>query len=184
MFPGHEYCWNKIQNLLCGSCYQAFGLTDTIAKVVHQKGNIFQPRAQRWYPDRKHSVPRLFPYSDGSVRGEGQRRRMLRLIQADFTSAGKTDLCDRTPSGFLHVRHTDTLLSECHDLGLQVVTHEIEFVPLTLVGRVNGHFCRREREDQPPVASVYRGKSKGVPAEGTISRRILAIENDMRTKDH
>src|SRR2546425_2758783 len=109
---------------------------------------------------------------------------MLRLIQADFTSAGKTDLCDRTPSGFLHVRHTDTLLSECHDFGLQVVTHEIEFVPLTRVGRVNSHFCRREREDQPPVASVYRGKSEGVPAEGTISRRILAIENNMRTKDH
>jgi len=38
--------------LLCGSRYQAFGLTDTIAyKAVHQKGNIFQPRAQRWYPE-------------------------------------------------------------------------------------------------------------------------------------
>jgi len=32
--------------LLCGSRYQAFDLTNTIAdKVVHQKGNIFQPRA-------------------------------------------------------------------------------------------------------------------------------------------
>src|SRR5258708_11394804 len=77
---------------------------------------------------------------------------MRRLIQADFTSARKTDRCDRTPSGFLHVRHADTLLSECHDLGLQVVTHEIEFVSLTLFGRMNGHFCRRKREDQPSVA--------------------------------
>src|SRR6266436_1994028 len=55
MFPGHEYCWNRSRTCCAAPVYQAFGLTDTIAyKVVHQKGNIFQPRAQRWYPDRKH----------------------------------------------------------------------------------------------------------------------------------
>src|ERR1700736_512932 len=109
---------------------------------------------------------------------------MLRLVEANFTSAGKTDLCDRAPSRFLQVRDADTLLSECGDLGLQVVTHEKEFVPLKRFGGMNGHFCRRQREDQPSMAGGHRGKSEDVPTERAISRRILAVEDYMRTKDH
>jgi hypothetical protein len=55
--------------------------------------------------------------------------------------AGKPDVGDRTPSGFLHLRTLDALLSECRYLGLQIVTHEIEFVPRDgdlLTGRL---FC-------------------------------------------
>src|SRR5262245_13249112 len=118
------------------------------------------------------------------MRVEGQCRWMLGLVAADFTSAGKTDLCDRTPSGFLHIRHADTLLSECDDLRLQIVTHEKQFVPLNLFGRMNSNLCRRQREDEPSVASVHRGKSEDVPTEGAISRRILAVEDYMRTKNH
>src|SRR5258708_18103199 len=109
---------------------------------------------------------------------------MLRLVKANVTSAGKTDLCDRTPSRFFHVCHADTLLSECDDLGFQIVTHEKEFVPLERLGGMNGHFRRRQREDQPAVTGVHRGKSEDVPAEGTISRSILAVDDDMGTKDH
>src|SRR6266853_286784 len=118
------------------------------------------------------------------MRVERQRRWMLGLVEADFTSTGKADLCDRTPAGFLHSRHTDTLLFECDDLRLQIVTHEKQFVPLTLFGGMNSQFCRRQGEDQPSVASVHRGKSEGVPTEGAISRGILAIEDYMCTKDH
>src|SRR5262245_15217192 len=109
---------------------------------------------------------------------------MLRLVDADFTSAGKTDLCDRTPSGFLHFRHADTLLSECDDLRLQIVTHEKQFMPPTLFGGMDSHFCRRQREDQPSVAGVHRRKSEGVTTEGAIGCRILAVKNNMRTKNH
>src|ERR1700730_7584886 len=109
---------------------------------------------------------------------------MLRLVEADFTSAGQPDLCNRAPSGFLQVRHTDTLPRERDDLGLQVVAHEEEFVPFSVFDGMNGHFCGRQREDQPPVASVYRGKSEDVSAESAISRRVLAVDDDMRTKDH
>src|SRR5215468_7783109 len=109
---------------------------------------------------------------------------MLRLVEAHFTSAGQTDLGDRTPSGFLRVRHGDTLRSECDDLGLQIVTHQKEFVPLELLGGMNGQFCRRQREDQPPVTGVHCRKSEYVPAEGAISRCILAVEDYVRAKNH
>jgi len=38
---------------------------------------------------------------------------------------------------------------------------------------MNGHLCRRQREDQPTVASVRRRKAEDLPEEGAISRRIL-----------
>src|SRR6266850_1117117 len=109
---------------------------------------------------------------------------MLRLVKTDFASAGKPDLDDRTPSGFLHVRTPHTFLPKCRNLGLQIGAHEIEFVPVILFGRMNRHFCRRQREDQPSVASVHRCKSKDVTKEGAISRRILAVYDDMPAKDH
>src|ERR1700680_273055 len=109
---------------------------------------------------------------------------MLRLVETDHASARKPDLGDRTPSGFLHVRTPNALLSERPDLGLQIVTHEIELVPVILFGRMNRRFCRRQREDQPSLASVHGCQSEDVPKEETISRRILAVHADMRTKDH
>src|SRR5262249_17491016 len=118
------------------------------------------------------------------MRAEGKCRWMLGLVEADLTSAGKTDLCNRTPPGFLHIRHADTLLSECDDLRLQIIAHERQFVPLNPVGGMNGDLCRRQREDQPSVASVHGGKSEDVPTEGAISRRILAVKDYMRTKNH
>jgi hypothetical protein len=62
---------------------------------------------------------------------------MLRLVETHFASAGKPDLGDRTPSCFLHLRTPDALLPECRYLGLQIVTHEIEFVPVILFGGMN-----------------------------------------------
>src|SRR5438445_11798019 len=90
---------------------------------------------------------------------------MLRLVETDFTSAGKTDLCDRTPSSFLNVRKPDTLLSESRDLGLQIVTHEKEVVPVNL------------RRDEPPFLpeaarrSAIRGHRPQMQIRGHPGRR-------------
>src|SRR5450432_576543 len=109
---------------------------------------------------------------------------MLRLIETDFASAGKPDLGDRTPSRFLHVRTPDAFFLECRNLGRQVVTHEIELVPGILLRGMNRHLRRRQRENQPPVASVHGCKSQDVPEESPISHRILAIYDYVCTKDH
>src|SRR6266849_6821144 len=108
---------------------------------------------------------------------------MLRLVETDHASARKPDPGDRTPSGFLHVRTPDALLSEARYLGLQIVTHEVEFVPVILFGGMNRRLCRRQREDEPSLASVHGCQSEDVPEEEAISRRILAVYDDMRTKD-
>jgi hypothetical protein len=106
------------------------------------------------------------------------------LVETHFTSTGKTDPRNRTPSGFLHVCHSDTFPAERGDLRFQVVAHEKQFMPRELFRRMNGHFRRGEREDQPPVTSVHRGKPEYVAEEDTIGCRVLAVENDMRTEDH
>src|SRR5713226_9572531 len=106
------------------------------------------------------------------------------LVETHFASAGKPDLDDRTPSGLLRLRTPDALRLERQYLGLEIVTHEIEFVPVTVLGRVDRHFCRRQREDQPTVASVHGSKSEDVPQESSVSSCILAVYDYMGAKDH
>lgn len=109
---------------------------------------------------------------------------MLRLVETYIASAGQSNVSDRTPSGLLHLRTPDALRPERQYLRLEVVTHQIKFVPGILVGGMDRYFCRRQREDQPSMASVYRRKSEDVPQESAISRRILTVHNYMRTKDY
>jgi len=90
---------------------------------------------------------------------------MLRLVKTDFASAGKPDVGDRPPPCFLHCRTLDAFLPECRYLGLQIVTHEIEFVPVIPFIGMDRRLCRRQLENQP---------SEDIPEEGAISRRILS----------
>src|SRR5215813_13050761 len=105
---------------------------------------------------------------------------MLWLVETDLASAGKPNFSDRTPSGLLHLRTPDAFFPECRHLRPYIVTHEIEFVPVTVFGGMNCHFCRRQREDQPSMARFHRCKSGDVPQEGAISCRILAVHNYTR----
>jgi hypothetical protein len=108
---------------------------------------------------------------------------MLRLVETNLAAAGKPDPGQRSPPFFLHVRIPDALLLECRDVGLEIVAHEIKFMPVILFGRMNRDFCRWHCKDQPAAASVHRSKSKDVTEESAISRRIFAVDDDMPTKD-
>jgi hypothetical protein len=114
----------------------------------------------------------------------GECQRVLRLVQAYFASTGEPDIGDRPPPFFVNFRTGDTLRLERRYFGLQIVTHEVEFVPAILFGGMNRRFRRRQGEDQPSVACVYRGKSEGLPQESAISLRILAEYHYMDAKDH
>src|SRR5215470_13402716 len=92
----------------------------------------------------------------GPVGSESQCEWMPRLVKTNLAPAGQPDLRDRTPSRFPHLRTLHAFVLECQYLSLQVVTHEIEFVPVIFFGGLNRHFCRRQSENQPSVAGVYR----------------------------
>src|SRR5258708_32247304 len=90
------------------------------------------------------------------VRGPHQRGRVLGLIETDFAPARKLDLRYRAPPYVLHLRTPDVLLTECRDDGLQIVRHEIELVPDSVVGRMDSQFRRRQGEYQPIMTSIHR----------------------------
>src|SRR5215471_6175855 len=109
---------------------------------------------------------------------------MLRLVETDLAPAWKLDFGDRTPSGFLHIRTADAFLGEgCH-LGLQVFAHEVEFMYVVSVGRVERGLCRRHREDQPVVARVDGRKSKDIPKKVAICFCVLSVDDHMSARDH
>lgn len=54
---------------------------------------------------------------DGESRGARDCNWVLRLIETYFASTRKLELSDRTPSGLLHLRTSNALLSECRYLG-------------------------------------------------------------------
>ncbi len=84
---------------------------------------------------------------------------MLRMIETHFTSAGKLELGDGTPSCFLYLGAPDALLLQRGYLRFQIITHEIELVTLIRFVGMNRGFRRRQREDEPSVAGVHRWKS-------------------------
>src|SRR5262245_39511414 len=115
---------------------------------------------------------------------EAQCGRMLRLVQADVTSARKRDLTNRAPSGFLHIRAGDTLLGEGRHLGPQVFAHEIQLMHVVLLRRMERGFRRRHCEDQPAVAGVHGRESKDVSEESAVSLRVPAVDDHMSATDH
>src|SRR5262249_52712588 len=66
----------------------------------------------------------------------------------------------------------------------QIFAHEIEFVYVIIIGRMEGGLRRRHREDQPAVAGVHGLEAKDVPKKGPVSFRILAINDHMSARDH
>jgi hypothetical protein len=57
-------------------------------------------------------------------------------------------------------------------------------MPVTVFGWMDSYFCRRHRENQPPMTGVHGRKSEDVPQESAVSHRIFAVKDHMRTKDH
>src|SRR5579863_1166083 len=112
---------------------------------------------------------------------------MLRLIKTDLATSGKLDLGDRTPSLVLNVGARHTFSLELGDLGLEIVTHEIQFVPIILAGllvRMKRGLRWRQCKNQPSTACIYRLESENIPEEGAIRFRVFAVHNYMRTEDH
>src|SRR5271166_835229 len=109
---------------------------------------------------------------------------MLRLVQADLSPAWQLDFGDRTPALVVDIRTRHAFLLQRGHLRLEIVTHEIEFMPVILLGGMERRFPRRQSKNQPSVARIHRLESENISKEGAIRLRVLAVHDDMRTVDH
>src|SRR5438093_1344473 len=109
---------------------------------------------------------------------------MLRLIKADLASAGKPNLRNRTPSWFLNFRALDALLCEGSHFGFQIVAHEIEFVDIILIGRVECGFRWRQGEDQPAMTRIHGFEPKDIAEKCAVSLGVLTVDDYMSARDH
>jgi hypothetical protein len=109
---------------------------------------------------------------------------MLWLIKTDLTSAGKRHLRDGAPALLLNARALNALLCEGSYFGFQIVAHEIQFIGMTRIGRVECGFRRRESEDQPAMTRVHGLEAEDVAEKCAIRFGVLAIDNDVSANDH
>src|SRR3989475_11405590 len=109
---------------------------------------------------------------------------MLWLIKADLASAGKPHLRNGTPSCFLNFRALNALLCEGSHFGFQIVAHEIELVGVTLIGRVDCGFSRRQGEDQPAMTRIHGFETEDIAEKCAVRLGVLTVDNYVSAKDH
>jgi hypothetical protein len=109
---------------------------------------------------------------------------MFRLIEADRSAAWKLNLRDRPPTSLFNIRALDILLDQSVNLRSEVVAHEVKLMALVLVHRMDGKLRWGEGEDQPIMTGIYRGIAQDITKECSVSGGILAIDNDVGSKDH
>src|SRR5690242_13146427 len=90
------------------------------------------------------------------------RSRVLRLIQPDLSSARQADLSNRAPARLYHWRAGDTFGAQRLHLRLEIIAHQVEFVPAVGLGGMKGRLSRRERKDQPAAAGIHRWKTEDI----------------------
>jgi hypothetical protein len=69
--------------------------------------------------------------------------------------------------------------------GLQVIAHQVEFMPIVLLGGMEGRLRlrRQQGENQPTFTGVHGRKSQDVAKEGAVGLRVLAVDDNMRAVD-
>src|SRR5262249_26915802 len=113
-----------------------------------------------------------------------QRRRVLRLVDAEFPAARQRQARDRSPSLLVDRRALYFLLLHFGDERLDVVAHQEELVYVVLVGRMHCYLGWRQREDQPAMTCIDRLVLQHVPEECSVSLRILAVDDDVSAVNH
>src|SRR5262249_59689727 len=113
-----------------------------------------------------------------------QRRRVLRLVDAEFPAARQRQASDRSPSLLVDRRALHFHLLHFGDERLDVVAHQEEFVYVVLVGRMHCYLGWRQREDQPAVTCIDRLVLQHVSEECSVGLSILAIDDDVSAVNH
>jgi hypothetical protein len=103
---------------------------------------------------------------------------VLRLVKTNRASSGKLDRGDGPPSLFVHFPTLHPSFAERRHFGLEIVTHQVEFVT-AILPRMKSRLSGRQSEDQPTVAGVHRGEPQNVSKERAIGSGIFGVYDDM-----
>src|SRR5262249_36822527 len=123
----------------------------------------------------------FFGRSDGAHRF---RPRVPWLIDTELSTSRQRDLREQTPTLVLNGRARNAPLLHRGDELLDVVAHQIELVDVVILRGVDGHFCRRQTEDQPAFAHIDVRHPEHLAQKGAIGLRLLAVNDRMRSDDH
>jgi hypothetical protein len=108
---------------------------------------------------------------------------MARLVQADDAAARERNLGYRAPSCFFNVRADHSAIREQSHLRRKIIRHQ-EQLGSGRLGRMHRDFCGWQREYQPATARVDRREAKHFGEERSISVSVVAVHDEMSTKDH
>src|SRR5690242_8628073 len=109
---------------------------------------------------------------------------MPRLIEPEPAAAWQGDLGQQTPALIAYLGASDARRGQFRHRLFDVVAHQVELVPATVFGWMQGYFGRGQREDQPAMAGVGGGKLQHVAEEPAISLRTGGVEDGVGTGYH
>ncbi len=83
----------------------------------------------------------------------------------------------QSPGLLLDRRARDPLALQVVNEARHIVRHEVEFVAVIFMRRMDRDFRWRQAENQPALSCVCGGKVQHVPQKRPIGFRILAVNN-------
>src|SRR5262245_14173571 len=145
-------------------------------------------RSQSRRPSGWRAVRRLrrarTPPCESRLR-RSERRRVLGLIEPQLAAPREPDRRHEAKSGVLdRPEELGSAGTQIRDSSVDVVAHEIELVPSTLIGRMGGQLGGGQREDEPAAAGVYVRELENVLEECAIRVRVRREEHCMQPGDH
>jgi len=106
------------------------------------------------------------------------------LIHTQRPSPWEGEVCQAAPGLLLDRRALEGVSFHLLDKGFDIITDQVECLPVTLIGRVDRHFRGWQSEDQPPIAHIHMGQAKHVAEENPVSLRIFAKNEGVCTGNH
>jgi hypothetical protein len=108
------------------------------------------------------------------------------LVQGDFACARDVNGCYGAPACFGDWTASYVFSLEAGHSGVEIVTHEVEFVAgrLTVFRWMYSEFRGRHGEDQPALAGVDGAEAKDVSKEGADFVRVMGVDEGVESIDH
>src|ERR1019366_3306311 len=111
------------------------------------------------------------------------RGRMFGLVQADSAATGQRQLRQDSPAFLFYTAELHVVALQRLHGGLQVVAHEIQFVPVVFFIGMERRLGGWQRKNQPTVSGIDWGKLEDVAEELAVGFGVFAVDDDVSAGD-